>query len=75
MPKLCDFGWSAFLNDSMRETFCGTPLYVSPELLSGQLYDEKVDLWALGILGFEMMTGTIPFKIKSEKDLCRIIDS
>ena len=52
MPKICDFGWSTWLNDSMRETFCGTPLYVSPELLSGQLYDEKVDLWAIGILGF-----------------------
>ena len=39
MAKICDFGWSTEVKDSMRETFCGTPLYVSPELLSGQLYD------------------------------------
>ena len=59
----------------MRQTFCGTPLYVSPELLSGKLYDEKVDLWAIGILGFEMITGNIPFSIKSERDLVKIIES
>ncbi len=49
----------------MRETFCGTPLYVSPQLLSGNLYDEKIDMWSIGILGYEMMTGSIPFRIKS----------
>ena len=30
MAKICDFGWSTEIKDSMRETFCGTPLYVSP---------------------------------------------
>ena len=48
---------------------------MSPELLSGQLYDEKVDLWAIGILGYEMITGSIPFSIKSERDLVKIIES
>lgn len=52
MTKICDFGWSAQYKDVMRETFCGTPLYVSPELLSGNRYDEKVDLWAIGILAY-----------------------
>jgi serine/threonine protein kinase len=58
----------------MRETFCGSPLYLSPELLKGQLYDEKVDLWALGILGYEMLAGTIPFNITCERDLTKIIN-
>lgn len=39
MAKICDFGWSTENVDSLRETFCGTPLYVSPELLSGSSYD------------------------------------
>jgi len=30
MAKICDFGWSTEVKDEMRETFCGTPLYVSP---------------------------------------------
>ena len=44
-------------------------------MLSGKLYDEKVDLWAIGILGYEMITGSIPFSIKSERDLVKIIES
>ena len=38
------------------------------------MYDEKIDLWSIGILGYEMMTGSIPFRIKSEKDLMKIVD-
>ena len=63
MAKICDFGWSTSIKSTMRETFCGTPLYVSPELLSGNSYDEKIDMWSIGILGYEMMTGSIPFRI------------
>lgn len=73
MAKICDFGWSTQIKDSMRETFCGTPLYVSPELLKGNCYDEKIDLWSVGILGYEMLTGKIPFDIKTEKDLSQIV--
>lgn len=75
MVKICDFGWSTEIQGTMRETFCGSPLYISPELLKGELYDEKVDLWALGILGFELITGTIPFQIVTERDLSKIVNS
>jgi serine/threonine protein kinase len=47
----------------LRSTFCGTPLYLSPELLNGEKYDEKVDLWAIGILAFELHLGSSPFNI------------
>lgn len=52
--KLCDFGWAVnkIKKEELRSTFCGTPLYLSPELLKGQRYDEKVDLWAIGILAY-----------------------
>ena len=75
MPKICDFGWSTDLKNSLRETFCGTPLYLSPELLKGELYDEKVDQWAIGVLAYEMLTGSIPFSIRSEWDLKKIVNS
>lgn len=74
MSKICDFGWSA-IKASLRQTFCGTPLYVSPELLRGCSYDQKIDLWALGIIGYEMINGKIPFSIRSELDLFRIIEN
>ena len=59
--KICDFGWSVCRSGELRSTFCGTPLYVSPEILKGELYDEKIDIWALGILTYELLVGDTPF--------------
>ena len=44
-----------------RQTFCGTLDYMSPELLLGQSYDYKVDLWGLGVLLYEMLHKKTPF--------------
>jgi aurora kinase len=60
--KICDFGWSIDTK-LMRETFCGTPLYVSPELLKKKYYDNKVDIWGLGIMTYELLLGKVPFEI------------
>lgn len=57
----------------MRTTFCGTPLYFSPELLSKQEYDEKVDLWSIGIMTYELVVGKSPFNLKQPQDLARIV--
>lgn len=65
--KLCDFGWAVCKGTELRSTFCGTPLYVSPELLKGQQYDEKIDVWAVGILTYELLIGDIPFEIECEQ--------
>lgn len=45
---------------------CGTPLYASPELLKGQKYNLEIDLWAIGILAYELFFGDIPFNITME---------
>lgn len=57
----------------MRRTVCGTPLYLSPEIVKGEEYDEKIDLWAVGILTYELIVGRIPFKIWSEAQLNKIV--
>ena len=43
--KLTDFGWSNYINlTEIRNTFCGTPLYFSPEIIMGNGHDNKVDI-------------------------------
>lgn len=70
---MCDFGWAVYSEDEYRTTFCFSPVYRPPELIMSGKYDEKVDIWAIGILTYELLIGKIPFKINSEEDLIKIV--
>ena len=50
-------------------TICGTPLYSSPELLKKKGYSYKVDIWALGVLCYELLMGRTPFHSKKLVEL------
>ena len=59
--KLADFGSSNVKDRVNSTTMCGTPEYISPEMMLKQGHDEKLDIWALGILVYELLTGETPF--------------
>jgi eukaryotic-like serine/threonine-protein kinase len=65
VPKLLDFGMAKLLGDSAVHTVSGvpigTPLYMSPEQARGEKVDGRSDVYALGVLCHEMLTGRVPF--------------
>ena len=62
--KLCDFGWSVYLHNNKRETFCGTVEYMAPEIVKNQGYDYSIDVWSLGVLLYELIHSHSPFVAK-----------
>ncbi|XXH05061.1 Mitochondrial inner membrane protease atp23 [Hypoxylon texense] len=64
--KISDFGWSVHAPNSRRQTMCGTLDYLPPEMIkpgsSDNFYNEKVDLWSLGVLTYEFLVGEAPFE-------------
>ncbi|RPA87480.1 kinase-like protein [Ascobolus immersus RN42] len=73
--KISDFGWSVHAPNNRRQTLCGTLDYLPPEMLNGSSHHtEKVDLWSLGVLMYEFLTGSAPFEdtpMKTQQRICR----
>ena len=64
--KIADFGFAKqWKNQDLKNTYCGSPLYMAPEILYYQKYDINSDLWSVGIIIYEMITGNPPFHVKN----------
>jgi len=61
--KLADFGIAKQAIES--NTFCGSPEYISPEMIQGTGHDHTLDWWALGTLIYEMLVGVPPYYDKN----------
>jgi len=70
--KLTDFGLAKFINsDEKALTFCGTPEYLSPEVIMGRGHNRPADWWSLGILIYEMLFGIPPFYSSNVQNMYR----
>lgn len=71
---IADFGFARELAaKAMASTLVGTPLYVAPELLQHQPYGPEADLWSVGCILYEMISGTHPFSVVDGKQAINML--
>ena len=73
--KICDFGFARALSQTtlVLTSIKGTPLYMAPELVQEQPYNEKIDIWSLGIILYELFHGRPPYYTESIYKLVQMI--
>lgn len=69
--KLADFGLCEYASTS--KSLCGTPEYVSPEMIARKQHTKMVDFWTLGVLLFELIVGIPPFYHKNRSEMLKMI--
>ncbi|KAK9279633.1 hypothetical protein L1049_013312 [Liquidambar formosana] len=74
--KIGDFGFARSLKpQGLADTLCGSPLYMAPEIIRSLKYDAKADLWSVGAILFQLVTGKPPFDGNSPLQLFQNITS
>ena len=73
--KIADFGFSKYLRSptDLAQTMLGSPIYMAPEVLNGEPYTMKADIWSLGVVLYEMAFGECPFKSQQLAKLIQIL--
>jgi serine/threonine protein kinase len=65
--KITDFGFACFYKPGEgRKEVLGSPLYMAPEIISESSYDQKVDIWSVGVIAYILLSGRPPFRGKAK---------
>lgn len=68
--QLADFGFARYLAGAdMAATLCGSPMYMAPEVLMSHVYDSSADLYSIGTIVYQCLTGRAPFHATSPQEL------
>ena len=75
--KLSDYGSSKFINlsNTITNTMNGTPLTMAPEIIEGENYTLKSDIWSLGIIIYYMLNKEYPYNGKEKNQILKEIES
>ena len=71
--KLADYGFSTIANNNIARTAVGTPLTMAPEVLNGQEYTNKADLWSIGVIIYYLLFKKYPFVARNKGMLKEVI--
>ena len=68
--KLIDFGLAKFCHKTPElDGIKGTPYFMSPEVIRGEKYDKRTDLWSMGVITYLLLSGHMPFRGSDVDDL------
>ena len=68
--KICDFGTAVhFEKGQPLFQFYGSPNYMAPEVITGSGYDEKCDVWSIGIILYTLIMGRVPFNGNTDREV------
>ena len=72
--KLIDFGLATQVNKGKSiDEICGTPHYMAPELFTGLGYGSQADMWSLGVILYQLVSGWLPFNGKEQSEIIQKI--
>ena len=62
--RVTDFGFSCYFDPRHGlEIQLGTALYMAPEIINGYNYNEKADIWSIGVITYMLLTGRVPYNV------------
>lgn len=74
--KITDFGFACFFQpEKGLEEVLGSPLYMAPEIVREENYDQKVDIWSMGVITYILLCGRPPFRGRSKQEIFHSITS
>lgn len=72
--KLSDFGFATYYKADQGENLqCGSPLYMAPEIIKSEDYNERVDIWSTGVIAYILLSGRPPFGGRKKDEIYRSI--